>query len=171
MKSVLLVLTMLFGSILTFGQAATPQTPAPAPHTPQPIIEAGGLDDRCQVGLSGSYQFDEKGFGTNDSKESERLSNASTCIGYITGWTQTLSGAYITENGSLWYVEISEAAKPLKLALGLHEFLVAHPDTRTVSSPLVLLKIAIDQGVGRVTQVEMKSEPSQENENQARLPV
>ena len=165
MKNTLLTLVALCS--LVYGQAAVPPPapPAPAPNM-QPIIEAGGLDARCQAGFNGHYHMNADGsFGANNPAESADLSRASTCVAYITGWAQTLSGAFIQEGENLWYVEISDSFNPVKMADDLHEFLKNNSGTRTVSSQLVLLKVAVDEGVARVTQVDFNKLPSQQDES------
>lgn len=118
MKSAVLVLVVLFASLFTYGQDSKP-APIPAPPTQttpvqpvpqkvQPVIEAGGLDSLCQSGLGGHYNFGKEGFGSNNPAESKALSDASACIGYITGWAHSISGAFITEDNKLWYVEIND---------------------------------------------------------------
>ncbi len=181
MKSALLALVVLFAS-LTYGQAAKP-APTPAPPaatapapTPaeQPIFEAGGLDNLCQAGLNGHYNFDSGAFGTNNPTESQALSNASTCIGYINGWEHAISGAFITEDNKLWYVEISDQFNVTAAAVALHEFLVKNPAARTVPSPLVLLSIAVSQKTAMVSPVDIRGmqQPNQpQNEENVEPPV
>jgi hypothetical protein len=183
MKSTLLALVVLFASLFTYGQAAKPApTPAPpaqttpvqpAPQEAQPIFEAGGLDNLCQAGLNGHYNFDGGAFGTNNPAESQALSNASTCIGYINGWEHAISGAFITEDNKLWYVEISDQFNVTAAAVALHEFLVKNPDARTVPSPLVLLSIAVSQKTAQVSPVDIRNvQPNQpQNEENVEPPV
>jgi hypothetical protein len=177
MKSALLALVVLFASLLTYGQAAKPApTPAPPAQTApvpaeQPIFEAGGLDNLCQAGLNGHYNFDAGTFGTNNSAESQTLSNASTCIGYITGWEHAISGAFITESNKLWYVEVSDQFNVTAAVIALHEFLVKNPDARTVPSPLVLLSIAVSQKTAMVSPVEFKSGQQPQDEENSAPPV
>jgi len=181
MKSALLVLVVLFTSLLTYGQAAKP-APAPAPQaTPapesatQPIFEAGGLDNLCQAGLGGKYEFDgDTGtFGTNNPAESQTLSNASACIGYITGWEHAISGAFITEDNKLWYVEISDQFNVTATAALLHEFLVKNPIARTVPSPLVLLNLAVSQKTATIAPVDIRDfrKDQPQNEENVEPPV
>lgn len=178
MKSALLVLVVLFASLLTYGQADPKVTPAPTPPaqttpvqpTPQkvqPIIEAGGLDNLCQAGLNHEYKLnDDHTFGTNDPNESLALSNASACIGYVTGWAHAISGAYIMENNKLWYVEINDQFNAVAAANLLHAFLQANPDARTVPSPLVLLEVAVNAGIAQVSPVEFRGQPNQPQNNE-----
>jgi hypothetical protein len=165
MRNALLAIAVLLGFLFPSGQApvAPPKPPpaaAPITSSDLPITEAGGLDDRCQAGLGGGYNLTEEGFGTNSPKESSSLSSASTCIGFVAGWAETLNDAIIMEDDSLWYVEISDSAAPLDVAVGLHKFLAAHPDARKVPSVLVLLKVATDEGKAKITKVEIKEAPS-----------
>jgi len=184
MKFVPLALVVLFAS-LAFGQTAAPKTPAappaataPAPTAPeqtaaQPIFEAGGLDGLCQSGLNNHYNLEEGHiFGTNNPTESLALSNASACIGYITGWEHAISGAFITEDNRLWFVEVSEEFNVTAAANLLHEFLKKNPDARTVPSPLVLLNVAVEAKVARVSPVDIRSfQPDKpQNEEQAPAP-
>ncbi len=171
MKSTLLALVVLFGSLLTYGQDA-PKVPAPvpppatAPATPapkQPIIEAGGLDARCSSGFGGHYNVNDDGsFGTNNPEESANMVSASTCVAYIAGWAHTLSGAIIIRGDELWFVEIDGSLfNPVTVAADLHKFLQANPEAGKMMSPLVLLKVALDEGAAAVTPVDIKSAPSQ----------
>jgi hypothetical protein len=189
MKHTLLALVVLFASLLTFGQTKAPIAPpnmhgpgtsppattAPAPvPAAQPIFEAGGLDNLCQAGLNGKYEFDgDKGtFGTNGPAESQTLSNASACIGYITGWEHTISGAFITEDGKLWFVEVSDEFNVTAAANLLHEYIKKNPDASKVPSPLVLLAVAVGANVARVSPVDIRSfQPDQpQREEQAPAP-
>lgn len=175
MKFAPLALVVLFAS-LVFGQAVPapkaptpPVTTAPVPKA-QPIIEAGGLDTLCQSGLSGHYNMDDKGLKDNNAKESQTLSDASACVGYVTGWAQTISGAFIMEEDKLWYVEVNESFTALKEVDALHEFIKANPEARTVSSPLVLLNVAVDKGMATVSLVDVKElrqqpQPNEEEQN------
>jgi hypothetical protein len=172
MKNTLFVL-MLLGS-LAYGQKTTPQPtnpPAAATRTPntheQSILEAGGLDERCQSGFNNHFNITDDSIGANTAEESASLSNASTCLGYITGWAQTLSGTLVMRNSRLWYIEVSNSMDPTKIADDLHKFLVANPSTGTTSSPLVLLKVAVDAGIATITEVELKSQPDQREESPA----
>jgi hypothetical protein len=150
MKSALLALIVLFAS-LAYSQAANipkatpPATPA---SKPQPIIEAGGLDALCQSGLI-----------DNDDKESRALSDVSVCVGYITGWAQTISGAFIMENDKLWYVEVDDSFTVMKEIDALHKFIVANPNDRDMSSPIVLLDVAVGKKMATVSPVEIKDLP------------
>src|SRR5208282_2921043 len=179
MKSALLALVVLFASLLTYGQAAKPApTPAPPAQTApapaaQPIFEAGGLDNLCQAGLGGKYEFDgDTGtFGTNNPAESQTLSNASACIGYITGWEHAISGAFITEDNKLWYVEVSDQFNVTAAANMLHEFLVKNPEARTVPSPLVLLSIAVSQKMATVSPVDIRSGQPNQPQNDEQGPA
>jgi len=165
MKFAPLVLVVLFAS-LAFGQVAAPApTPAPPAKTapapkPQPIIEAGGLDAICQSGLSTPYKMNDDGtFGTNGPAESQALSNASACIGYVTGWEHTISGAFIIEEDQLWFVEVSDSFTALAAVDALHQFLVANPDARTASSPLILLNVAVAKKMAVVEPVKIQDLP------------
>jgi hypothetical protein len=167
MKFTPLALVVLFAS-LAFSQTVTP-TPAPAPPSAtapapapaaQPIIEAGGLDNICQSGLTNEYKMnDDHTFGTNNPAESLALSNASACIGYITGWEHTISGAFIIEEDQLWFVEVSDSFTALAAVDALHQFLVANPDARTASSPLILLNVAVDKKMATVSPVKIENLP------------
>jgi hypothetical protein len=166
MKRALFALVVLFASLLTYGQTATPNPPTPKPPAvatpvtePMGVSQAGGLDDRCQAGLLGEYKMDEKGFGNNDAKESETLSNASACIGYITGWSQTIDTAFIAMGNKLWFVEISDTFDTTIEADGLHEYLKTNPDERIVASSLILLNVAIDKKMATISPVEIKDAP------------
>jgi hypothetical protein len=171
MKILLTVFVLLLLSLSLCAQTSPPTAPTPPSTRSQPLIESGGLDDRCQSGLVGSYNVHEDGSpNANNAEESTHLSDASTCIGYIAGWSHTLSGAFIMQSGSLWYVEISDQLSVTKIALGLHKFLVDNPDAREVSSPLVLLKIAIDEDVAKVTKVQVRQAPQDNNDDDAPTP-
>ena len=171
MKSTLLALVVLFGSLLTYGQDA-PKAPAPTPppatqpapaHNTQPIIEAGGLDSRCASGFGGHYNVNDDGsFGTNNPEESTNMVNATTCVAYIAGWAHTLSGAVIIRNDELWLVEINGGGfSPVQVAADLHKFLAENPEAAKIPSPLVLLKVALDEGVAGVSRIDLRNAPSQ----------
>jgi hypothetical protein len=162
MKLAPLALVVLFAS-LTFGQV-TPAPKAPAPPTTvaparQPVIEAGGLDAICQSGLNTPYNMDEKGFGSNDAKQSQALSDASACIGYVTGWAHTISGAFIIEEDQLWFVEVNDSFAALKAVDALHEYIKTNPDARLEPSPLALLNVSVDKKMATVSPVKIENLP------------
>jgi hypothetical protein len=165
MKSVLLAL-VVFASLLTYSRAEDiPKTPTPPATTiptptPQPIIEAGGLDAVCQSGLNIPYKMNDDGtFGTNGPAESQALSDASACIGYITGWAHTISGTFIMEEDQLWYVEVNDQFTALKEVDALHELLKANPAARKVPSPLILLNVAVDKKMATIEPVKIENLP------------
>lgn len=170
-KFALLVLVVLFASLLTYGQGSNP-APAPAPGV-QPIIEAGGLDTLCQAGLIEHYKLNDNGtFGTSgDPVESQTLSNASACIGYITGWEHAISETFIALNGRLFLVEVSDQFNAVAVANNLHAFLQANPDARTVPSPLVLLEVAVSSKVAQLSPIEFRNTPTQPQEENPAPPV
>jgi hypothetical protein len=176
MKSALLGL-VVFASLLTYSRAegipktapAPPTTTAPAP-TAQPIIEAGGLDNLCQSGLNNEYKMnDDHTFGTNNPAESLALSNASACIGYVTGWAHTISGAFIMEENQLWYVEVNDSFTPLAEVDALHEYIKANPTARDVPSPLILLNVAVDKKLATVSPVKIENLPQGQPQSEPNL--
>jgi hypothetical protein len=176
MKHALLTLVVLIAS-LAYSQAkdipkapAPPATTAPA-ATPLGVSQAGGLDDRCQSGLNGHYNFDGGTFGTNNPAESQTLSDASACIGYVTGWSQTIDTAFISMENKLWFIEISESFSVTTEADGLHEYLKANPEARVAPTSLVLLDVAVGKGMATVSPVDIKGAPDSQPQHQEQNPA
>ncbi len=158
MKSILIALALLFTSLFANAQS---------------VSTAGGLDAVCQVGFNGpSSNYKDGKFGKNNGKQSETIANANACIGYINGWEEALNGAFIMINDSLRYIEFLDSFDAQNEALALHKYLQDNPLDGGKASPLILLKVAFNGQVVKVSSTGIKNpDQDQEQEQKQQGPV